>query len=228
MNPSLSLPLVCDNCQKEHRDFDNYGKANFTEVYSDGEYDYCLDCFPKGSDVNQFQKISVYERIGKANLETGYIETILQNLTLPNTNDIKKKKDYIPESQETDSQVYKFALLFYKDIYSLSDPEFNKFKQLLLDSKLDCFVGNTISSFKIGPDKILDYDIISLNIVNAVCICPERGEGRSDFKVSINRDGYIGAFTTYGIYETQLEADELIEPLESIHSTDIKPDDLID
>ena len=196
-NPSLSPPVYCEKCNKEYFDFNLDSSKNFSEIYSDGSNDYCITCLPENIDLDKFKLISVYERIGKANLESGFIEEILKTFKFPK---YEKKSNSIPLEKDTDSKVYAFALRFYKDIYNLSNTEFNNFKQLLLDSKLDCFLNNTISTFKLGPDKILDNDMISLNVVNALIFCPIRkAEGQQDFLISITRDGVIGAYETYGL-----------------------------
>ena len=226
-NPSLSPPVICDKCKKEYFDFNYDGSKNFTYIYSDGNYDYCISCLPEKSNLNKFKKTSVYERIGKANLESGHIEDILSKfIKIPKY----EKKEYdIPKEKKTDSEIYKLALRFYKDIYNLSNKEFDHFKQLILDSKLDCFLNNTISTFKLGPDKILKNEMISLNIVNAIVYCPQRCvEGRQNFKMSITRDGDIGAWETYGIYIDKLKPDAKIESLDCIDISNIKPDDLLD
>jgi len=226
VNPSLSPPLTCDDCNKEHYDFNNDGSKNFTEIYSDGNYDYCLTCLPK--DKQSFNKITVYERIGKALLKTGNIENILKNFTFDFNSNQNPKSKHIPEFLSDDSELYKLALRFYKDMYDLSEPEFKHFKQLLIDSKLIYFNNNTTKTFKVGPDKILKDDLISLNIINAICICPERGEGTSNFLLSISRDGTVGAFESYGLYEKKIIPDMIMDSLECIDTFNLEPDNLLD
>ena len=226
--PSLSPPVVCDKCNKEYYDFNYDNSKNYTEIYSDGDYDYCLDCLPN-EDINNFEKIFVYDRIGKANLQTGNIENILKNLNFDfSFNDNKDNDEVIPEIKNTDSQLYKLALRFYKDIYDLDNDEFEELKQLLLDSKLEYFDNNTTKTFKLGKDKIIKNDIISLDVVNAIVICPYRGEGNANFKISITREGDVGAFDSYGLISTKLIPDEIIETLEYVDVSDIEPDNLLD
>ena len=107
INPSLSPPLTCDDCNKEHYDFNDDGSKNFTEIYSDGNYDYCLTCLPK--DKQLFNKITVYERIGKALLQSGHIENILKNFTFDLNSNQSLKSKYIPEFLLDDSEIYKFC-----------------------------------------------------------------------------------------------------------------------
>ena len=53
--------------------------------------------------------------------------------------------------------------------------------------------------------------MISLNVVNALIFCPIRkAEGQQDFLISITRDGVIGAYETYGLYQETLKPDAII------------------
>ena len=150
------------------------------------------------------------------------------NFTFDFNSNQNTKSKYIPETLPNDSEIYKLALRFYKDIYDLSDDEFEHFKKLLINSKLIYFNNNTTKTFKVGPDKILKDDLISLNIVNAICICPERGEGTSDFLLSISRDGTVGAFESYGLYEKKIIPDTIMDSLECIDTSNLEPDNLLD
>tara|TARA_B100001094_G_scaffold273925_1_gene280588 strand:+ start:1747 stop:2433 length:687 start_codon:yes stop_codon:yes gene_type:complete len=222
-NPSLSPPIICDACEKEYFDFNSDGSKNFTQIYTHQNFDYCIDCLPQ--NTNNFQKISVYERIGKANLTTGNIENILKNFNFNfnfNNND-----EIIPQAMNSDSNLYKLALRFYKDINDLNNDEFEELKQLLLDSKLEHFNNNTTKTFKLGPDHIMKNHMISLNVVNAIVICPYRGQGSSDFKISISRDGDVGAFDTYGLISNKLIPDEIMDSLDYIDDLNLEPDNLL-
>ena len=112
-------------------------------------------------------------------------------------------------------------------MYDLSNEEFDEFKQLLIDGNLDCFEGNNINTFKIGVDNILIKDIISLNILGAICISFGR-IGESDFKVSISRNGTVGAWDTYGLEDEIIYPDKIIESLIQVDLSDLEPDDLLD
>jgi len=80
---SLSPPVVCDKCNKEYYDFNYDNSKNYTQIHSDGDYDYCIDCLPN-EDSN--------------NLQTGNIENILKNLNFNfSFNDNKDNDEVIPE-----------------------------------------------------------------------------------------------------------------------------------
>ena len=218
-NPSLSQPLFCDKCKKKYYDYNNDGSENFTEIFSDGQDDYCIDCFLHCNNISNsinFKKISVYERIGVYNLNSGFIEQFLEDINLNSLNINNEEKNIPPKSLKTDSKVYTYALRLYKDINELSNDEFNEFKQFLIDSNLPQF--NIINTFKIGIHNIINNDVISLNIVKENFM----------FLISISRDGTIGAFESYGLSEKNIIPDEFIEPLKSIDVSNIKPDNLLD
>jgi len=63
---SLSVPVVCDRCHLHMHDFDNDGKMNETLIWTNGTSDFCPGCY---SDQKDFEKKTVYTRVGECNLE---------------------------------------------------------------------------------------------------------------------------------------------------------------